>query len=160
MRVEKRVLNDALRVLGKVACQTSPVELYRSIRFVGDADGVRAMVTDGVETVSVKLDAFTEGEVDFGLAFKDIKDLLRASRSEVVELTGQHIEFPALDEPAVEGDISADAAAGRYFVDGAALRRITSERSTSSSTTLALSSSCFRVSAPSSSARINCSGKP
>ena len=70
MRVEKRVLNDALRVLGKVVCQTSPVELYRSVRFVGDADGVRAMATDGVETVSVKLDAFTEGEVDFGLAFK------------------------------------------------------------------------------------------
>ena len=35
MRVEKRVLNDALRVLGKVVCQTSPVELYRSVRFVG-----------------------------------------------------------------------------------------------------------------------------
>ena len=39
MRVEKRILNDALRVLGKVVCQTSPVELYRSIRFVGDVDG-------------------------------------------------------------------------------------------------------------------------
>ena len=53
MRVEKRVLNDALRVLGKVVCQTSPVELYRSVRFVGDGDGVMAMATDGVETVSV-----------------------------------------------------------------------------------------------------------
>ena len=52
MRVEKRVLNDALRVLGKVVCQTSPVELYRSIRFVGDGDGVMAMATDGVETAS------------------------------------------------------------------------------------------------------------
>ena len=49
MRVEKRVLNDALRVLGKVVCQTSPVELYRSVRFVGDVDGVMAMATDGVE---------------------------------------------------------------------------------------------------------------
>ena len=47
MRVEKKVLNDALRVLGKVVCQTSPVELYRSIRFVGDVDGVMAMATDG-----------------------------------------------------------------------------------------------------------------
>ena len=27
MRIEKKVLNDALRVLGKVVCQTSPVEL-------------------------------------------------------------------------------------------------------------------------------------
>ena len=65
MRVEKRVLNDALRVLGKVVCQTSPVELYRSIRFVGDENGVLAMATDGVETVSVAVDAFTESEIDF-----------------------------------------------------------------------------------------------
>ena len=27
MRIEKKTLNDALRVLGKVVCQTSPVEL-------------------------------------------------------------------------------------------------------------------------------------
>ena len=31
MRVEKKTLNDALRMLGKVVCQTSPVESYRSI---------------------------------------------------------------------------------------------------------------------------------
>ena len=41
MKIKKRVLNDALRVLGKVVCQTSPVELYRSIRFVGDERGGR-----------------------------------------------------------------------------------------------------------------------
>ena len=39
MKVEKKVLNEALRVLGKVVCQTSPVELYQSVRFVGNADG-------------------------------------------------------------------------------------------------------------------------
>ena len=44
MKVEKKVLNEALRVLGKVVCQTSPVELYRSVRFVGTADGITAMV--------------------------------------------------------------------------------------------------------------------
>ncbi|MBE6394459.1 MAG: hypothetical protein E7044_10465, partial [Lentisphaerae bacterium] len=65
MRVEKHVLNDALRVLGKVVCQTSPVELYRLVRFVGDENIIRAMATDGVETVSVILDAFTETEIDF-----------------------------------------------------------------------------------------------
>ena len=70
MRVEKRVLNDALRVLGKVVCQTSPVELYRSVRFVGDENGIRAMVTDGVETVSVAVDAFTGSEIDFCVPFK------------------------------------------------------------------------------------------
>ena len=70
MRIEKRVLNDALRVLGKVVSQTSPVELYRSIRFVGDGDGVCAMATDGIEVVSVLLDAFAETEIDFCVPFK------------------------------------------------------------------------------------------
>ena len=32
MRIEKKTLNDALRVLGKVVSQTSPVELYHSVR--------------------------------------------------------------------------------------------------------------------------------
>jgi hypothetical protein len=58
MRVEKKTLNDALRVLGKVVRQTSPVELYRSVRFIGDVDGVMAMATDGVEVVSVILSGY------------------------------------------------------------------------------------------------------
>ena len=99
MRVEKRVLNDALRVLGKVVCQTSPVELYRSVRFIGDENGIRAMVTDGVETVSVAVDAFTESEIDFSVPFKELKDLVRMGRSETIELSGTYIEFPDLEEP-------------------------------------------------------------
>ena len=102
MRIEKRVLNDALRVLGKVVCQTSPVELYRSIRFVGDADGVMAMATDGVEVVSVILDAFTESEIDFCVPFKELKDQVRIGRTETIELTGTFIEFPATEEPSAD----------------------------------------------------------
>ena len=102
MKIEKRNLNDALRVLGKVVCQTSPVELYRSIRFVGDADGVMAMATDGVEVVSVILDAFTETEIDFCVPFKELKDLVRMGRSETLELTGKFIEFPELEEPTAD----------------------------------------------------------
>ena len=49
MRIEKQVLNDALRILGKAVDQTSPVELYRAVRFVGTLGDVRAMVTDGIE---------------------------------------------------------------------------------------------------------------
>ena len=45
MRIEKKVLNDALRVLGKVVCQTSPVELYRAVRFEGSPGNIRAMAT-------------------------------------------------------------------------------------------------------------------
>ena len=106
MRVEKRVLNDALRVLGKVVCQTSPVELYRSVRFVGDENGIRAMATDGVETVSVAVDAFTETEIDFCVPFKELKDLVRIGRSETIELNGTFIEFPELEEPS-EDAVSA-----------------------------------------------------
>ena len=102
MRVEKRALNDALRVLGKVVSQTSQVELYRSVRFVGDVDGVMAMATDGVETVSVILDAFAETEIDFCVPFKELKDLVRIGRSETIELTGKFIEFPELEEPSAD----------------------------------------------------------
>ena len=80
MRIEKKTLNDALRVLGKVVCQTSPVELYWSVRFVGDENGIQAMATDGVETVSVILDVFAETEVDFCVPFKKLKKLVRTNR--------------------------------------------------------------------------------
>ena len=99
MRIVKKTLNDAMRVLGKVVCQTSPVELYRSVRFVGDENGIRAMATDGVETVSVILDAFAETEIDFCVLFKELKDLVRIGRRETIELTGTFIEFPELEEP-------------------------------------------------------------
>ena len=102
MRIEKRVLNDVLRVLGKVVCQTSPVELYRSIRFVGDGDGVCAMATDGIEVVSVILDAFAETEIDFCVPFKELKDQLRMGRSEILELSGAFIEFPEFEKPAAD----------------------------------------------------------
>ena len=131
MRIEKRVLNDVLRVLSKVVCQTSPVELYRSIRFVGDVDGVIAMATDGVEVVSVILDAFTENEIDFCMPYKELKDLIRTSRTETIELTGTFIEFPATEEPSAEamsailpvnfGELLAQAAP---IVDRAGYRRV------------------------------------
>ena len=70
MRIEKHVLNDALRVLGKMVCQTSPVELYRSVRFAGVPGCVRAMVTDGVEVVSVKVESDSVEPVDFCVEFK------------------------------------------------------------------------------------------
>ena len=51
MKIEKKNLNEALKVLGKVVSQTSPVEVQKSIRFVGDANGVTAMATDGIEVI-------------------------------------------------------------------------------------------------------------
>ena len=53
MKIEKKTLNETLKVLGKVVSQTSPVEVQKSIRFVGDANGVTAMATDGIEVISL-----------------------------------------------------------------------------------------------------------
>ena len=102
MRIEKKTLNDALRVLGKMVCQTSPVELYRSVRFIGDENDIRAMATDGVETVSMAVDAVTDAEIDFCVPFKELKDLVRIGRSETLELNGTFIEFPELEEPSAD----------------------------------------------------------
>lgn len=41
MKIEKCVLGGALRVLGKVVCQRSPVEKYRSIRFQSGDNSVK-----------------------------------------------------------------------------------------------------------------------
>ena len=106
MRIEKKTLNDALRVLGKVVCQTSPVELYRSVRFVGNADGVTAMATDGGETVSVQIETVTEKEVDFCVPFRKLKDLIRINWSETLELEGTYIDFPDVEEPELEAVVS------------------------------------------------------
>ena len=106
MKVEKRNLNDVLRVLGKVVCQTSPVELYQSVRFVGNADGITAMATDGIETVSVQIEAVSETEVDFCVPFRKLKDLIRINRSETLELEGTYIEFPNIEEPELDSIVT------------------------------------------------------
>ena len=102
MKITKNELSRALRVLGKVVCQTSPVELYRSIRFVGDECGICAMATDGVETVSVKLEAFADSAIDFCIPFKELKEQIRSSRSEFMELSGEYLDFPEPDEPTAD----------------------------------------------------------
>ena len=102
MKIEKKVLNEALKVLGKVVCQTSPVELYQMIRFVGNADGVKAMATDGIETVTVKLDVTSETEIDFCVAYRDLKDLVRICRNEELDLTGKVMEYPVMEEVALD----------------------------------------------------------
>ena len=102
MKITKNELSRALRVLGKVVCQTSPVELYRSIRFVGDECSIRAMATDGVESVSVKIEAFAESQIDFCVPFKELKEQIRSSRSEFMELSGEYLDFPEPDEPTAD----------------------------------------------------------
>ena len=95
MRIEKKTLNDALRVLGKMVCQTSPVELYRSVRFAGVPGCVRAMVTDGIEVVSVKVEADNIEPVDFCVEFKVLRELVRVAK-DYVEVQGKFIEVPEM----------------------------------------------------------------
>ena len=89
------------------------------------------MATDGVEVVSVILDAFTENEIDFCVPFKELKDQVRMGRSETLELTGTFIEFPATEEPSADamsailpvnfGELLAQAAP---IVDRTGYRRV------------------------------------
>ena len=55
MKIKKSVLLDALKVLGKVVSQTSPVEVQRSVRFLGVGKQVWLTATDGVESVTVEM---------------------------------------------------------------------------------------------------------
>ena len=67
MKIRKSVLLEALKVLGKVVAQTSPVEVVRSVRFVGDGERLRLVATDGVECVAVSVECEVAGAVDFAV---------------------------------------------------------------------------------------------
>ena len=112
MKITKKNLNEALKVLGKVVSQTSPVEVQKSIRFVGDANGVTAMATDGIEVISLKVEAFTEHEIDFCVPFKDLKDMIRFERSEMLDIDGVHLDYPQIKQPTEEPHISVSLTTG------------------------------------------------
>ena len=97
MRIEKKVLNDALRILGKVVCQTSPVEVFRGVRFVGTPGDVLAMATDGEEQVSLRIDAEVEGAEDFFVEYRALREMVRTAKGSRIGLTGRKVEYPALE---------------------------------------------------------------
>ena len=97
MKIEKKVLNDALRILGKVVCQTSPVEVFRGVRFVGTPGDVLAMATDGEEQVSLRIDAEVEGAEDFFVEYRALREMVRTAKGSRIGLTGRKVEYPALD---------------------------------------------------------------
>jgi len=55
MKIKKSVLVEALKVLGKVVSQTSPVKVQRSVRVLGVGEQVWLAATDGVESVTVEV---------------------------------------------------------------------------------------------------------
>ena len=95
MRIEKKVLNDALRILGKMVCQTSPAKVFRGVRFVGTPGDVLAMATDGVEQVSLRIDAEVEGAEDFVVEYRALREMVRTAKGSRIELKGRKVEYPA-----------------------------------------------------------------
>ena len=105
MRIEKKVLNDALRILGKMVCQTSPAEVFRGVRFVGTPGDVLAMATDGVEQVSLRIDAEVEGAEDFVVEYRALREMVRTAKGSRIELKGRKVEYPALEAVPVDATV-------------------------------------------------------
>ena len=98
MKIEKNLLNGALRVLGKVICQTSPVEEYRSIRFCGVGNMVRiSAINNYCDRVALDLSCEAAGEFDFGIEIKTLREMIRGERGKVVELTGKQLDWPKVE---------------------------------------------------------------
>ena len=110
MKIRKSVLLEALKVLGKVVAQTSPVEVVRSVRFVGDGGRLRLMATDGVECVAVSVECEVAEAVDFAIEYRTLRELIRSTRGGEVEVSGKQLEWPELEvvpEEAVSVELPA-----------------------------------------------------
>ena len=98
MKIKKSVLLDALKVLGKVVSQTSPVEVQRSVRFLGVGEQVWMTATDGVESVTVEVIGDAGEMEEFTGEYKALRELIRSTRGGEVEVTGKSLEWPELEE--------------------------------------------------------------
>lgn len=110
MKIKKSVLLEALKVLGKVVAQTSPEEVVRSVRFVGDGGRLRLIATDGVECVALRVECEVAEAVDFAVEYRALRELTRSTRGGEVEVTGKSLEWPELEvvpEEAVTVELSA-----------------------------------------------------
>ena len=110
MKIRKSVLLEALKVLGKVVAQTSPVEVVRSVRFVGDGGRLRLMATDGVERVALRVECEVAEAVDFAVEYRALRELIRSTRGGEVEVSGKPLEWLALEvvpEEAVKVELPA-----------------------------------------------------
>ena len=97
MKIKKSVLVDALKVLGKVVSQTSPVEVQRSVRFLGVGEQVWLTATDGVESVTVEVSGDAGELEDFAVEYKTLRELIRSTRGGEVEVTGKRLDWPEVE---------------------------------------------------------------
>ena len=89
MKIRKSVLQEALKVLGKVVSQTSPVEVQRSVRFLDVGAQVWLTATDGVESVTVEVIGDAGELEEFAVEYKALRELIRSTRGGEVEVTGK-----------------------------------------------------------------------
>ena len=97
MKIKKSALVDALKVLGKVVSQTSPVEVQRSVRFLGVGAQVWLTATDGVESVTVEVIGDAGEMEDFAVEYKALRELIRSTRGREVEVTGKRLDWPEME---------------------------------------------------------------
>lgn len=97
MKIRKSVLQDALKVLGKVVSQTSPVEVQRSVRFLGVGEQVWLTATDGMESVTVEVAGDAGDMEDFAVEYKALRELIRSTRGGEIEVTGKRLDWPEME---------------------------------------------------------------
>ena len=111
MKIRKSVLQEALKVLGKVVSQTSPVEVRRSVRFFGIGEQVWLTVSDGVEAVTVEVAGDAGDMEDFAVEYKALRELIRSTRGGEVEVAGKRLDWPeteAVPDDAVTVELLPD----------------------------------------------------
>ena len=80
MKIKKSVLLETLKVLGKVVSQTSPVEVQRSVRFLGVGEQIWLTATDGVESVTIEVTGDAGDMEEFTVEYKALRELIRSTR--------------------------------------------------------------------------------
>ena len=111
MKIKKSVLLETLKVLGKVVSQTSPVEVQRSVRFLGVGEQIWLTATDGVESVTIEVTGDAGDMEEFTVEYKALRELIRSTRGGEVEVTGKRLDWPeteAVPDDAVTVELPPD----------------------------------------------------
>jgi len=79
VKISRNELAGALAALGKLVCRTSPVDLYKTIRLQTNDPGLCLTTTGMNESLSVVLDAESDGPLDKIVYFSELKDMVKGS---------------------------------------------------------------------------------